>query len=157
MGSQTSMVMEVGGSHCWHAQSIYGWTLAMLHGSYESCATSTPQAESPPVSKGDVGHTSDQRNVWWGFRDSAWLCRATYAGRTYVKSLSVMLLCRRDCSEYEATKNNAYVAICEWQRRVEAGDDPGTGVTIVQSDPSAVEVSETAVDAEASQFLTPPR
>ena len=109
------------------------------------------------MSKGDVGNTSDQRNVWWGFRDSAWLCRAKYAGRTYVKTLGVTRLAKRDRSEYEATKNNAYVAICEWQRRVEAGDDPGTGVTIVQSDPSADEVSEPAADVEASQCVTPPR
>ena len=111
----------------------------------------------PPLSKGDVGTTSDQRNVWWGFRDSAWLCRAKYAGRTYVKTLGVTRRVKRDRSVYEATKNNAYVAICEWQRRVEAGDDPGTGVTIVQSDPSADEVSEPASDVEASQCVTPPR
>ena len=74
-----------------------------------------------------------------------------------MKTLCVTRRAKRDRSEYEATKKDAYVAICEWQRRVEAGDDPGTGVTIVQSDPSTDENSEPAVDVEASQCLTPPR
>ena len=74
-----------------------------------------------------------------------------------MKTLCVTRRAKRDNSEYEATKNNAYVAICEWQRRVEAGDDPGTAVTIVQSDRSADEVSEPGADAEASQCMTPPR
>ena len=130
------------------------WRCCMGHTSH---APPVLHRRNPPLSKGDVGNTSDQRNVWWGFRDSAWLCRAKYAGRTYVKTLGVTRRAKRDRSEYEATKNNAYVAICEWQRRVEAGDDPGTGVTIVQSDPSADEVSEPAADAEASQCVNPPR
>ena len=109
------------------------------------------------MSKGDVGNTAEQRNVWWSFRDSAWLCRAKYAGRTYVKTVGITRRVKRDHTEYETAKNDAYDAICEWQRRVEAGDDPGTGVTIVQSDPSADEVSEPVADAEASQCLTPPQ
>ena len=102
--------------------------------------------------KGEVGNPAEERNVRWGSRDSAWLCRAKHEGRTYLKSLYVTRRARRACSEYEATKDDAYVAICEWQRRVETGDDPGTGVTIVPSDPSADEVSESAADAEASHW-----
>ena len=136
--------------HIWlHVRDV-AWVIRVMRHQYSTGGI-------PPLSKGDVGKSSDQRNVWWGFRDSAWLCRAKYAGRTYVKTLCVTRRAKRDRAEYEATKNNAYVAICEWQRRVEAGDDPGTGVTIVQSDPSADEVSEPAADAEASQCVTPPR
>ena len=136
--------------HIWLHVGDVAWVIRVMRHQYSTGGV-------PPLSKGDDGNTSDQRNVWWGFRDSAWLCRAKYAGRTYVKTLGVTRRAKRDRSEYEATKNNAYVAICEWQRRVEAGDDPGTGVTIVQSDPSADEVSEPAADAEASQCVTPPR
>ena len=111
----------------------------------------------PPVRKDDVGTTSEQRGVWWCFRDSAWMCRAKSAGRCYHKTLCVNKRAMHGHSEYEATRQDAYVAICEWQRRVEAGDDPGTGVTIVQSDHRTDENSEPAADAEASQCLTPPR
>ena len=136
--------------HIWLHVDDVAWVIRVMRHQYSTGGI-------PPLSKGDVGNTSDQRNVWWGFRDSAWLCRAKYAGRTYVKTLGVTRRAKRDRSEYEATKNNAYVAICEWQRRVEAGDDPGTGVTIVQSDHRTDENSEPAADAEASQCLTPPR
>ena len=136
--------------HIWLHVDDLAWVIRVMRHQYSTGGI-------PPLSKADVGNTEHQRNVWWGFRDSAWLCRAKYAGRTYVKTLGVTRRAKRDRSEYEATKNNAYAAICEWQRRVEAGDDPGTGVTIVQSDPSADEVSEPAADAEASQCVTPPR
>ena len=136
--------------HIWLHVDDLAWVIRAIRHQYSTGGI-------PPLSKGDAGNTTDQRNVWWGFRDSAWLCRAKYAGRTYVKTLAVARRAKRARSEYEATKNNVYVAICEWQRRVEAGDDPGTGVTIVQSDPSADEVSESAADAEASQCVTPPR
>ena len=102
------------------------------------------------MSKGDVDNTADQRNVWWGFRDSAWLRRAKFAGQTYVKTLGVTRRAKRDRAEYEATKTKAYADICEWQRRVEGGGDPGTGVTIVQSDLRADQVSQSAIDDEDS-------
>ena len=136
--------------HIWLDVGDVAWVIRVMRHQYSTGGI-------PPLSKGDVGNTSDQRNVWWGFRDSAWLCRAKYAGRTYVKTLGVIKHAKRSRSEYESAKNNAYVAICEWQRRVEAAGDPGTGENIVQSDPTADEVSEPDAAAQASECETPPR
>ena len=136
--------------HIWLHVDDVAWVIQVIRHQYSTGGI-------PPVPKDDVGTTSEQRGVWWCYRDSAWQCRAKYAGRCYHKTLCVNKRAMHGHSEYEATRQDAYVAICEWQRRVEAGDDPGTGVTIVQSDHRTDENSEPAADAEASQCLTPPR
>ena len=82
--------------HIWLHVGDVAWVIRVMRHQYSTGGI-------PPVSKGDVGNTSDQRNVWWGFRDSAWLCRAKYAGRAYVKTLGVTRRAKRDRSEYDAT------------------------------------------------------
>ena len=93
--------------------------------------------------KDATGHTADQRNVWWSFRDSAWVCRAKHEGRTYVKTICVTRLAKRGHDGYELTKTNAYDALCDWQRHVEAGGEPGEGAIPMDAD-------EAGADAEAA-------
>ena len=95
--------------------------------------------------KDATGHTADQRNVWWSFRDSAWVCRAKHEGRTYVKTICVTRLAKRGHDGYELTKTNAYDALCDWQRHVEAGGEPGEGAIPMDADEAGADEAATVV------------
>ena len=79
-------------NHRWQDVGDLAWVVRVMRHQYSTGGI-------PPLSKGDVGNTSDHHNVWWGFRDSAWLCRAKYAGRTYVKTLGVTRRAQHNRSE----------------------------------------------------------
>ena len=63
------------------------------------------KARIRPLSNSGVGNTSGEHNVWWGIRDSAWVCRAKCNDRAYVKTLCVTRRAKRERSQYEDTKN----------------------------------------------------
>ena len=122
--------------HLWLHVDDLAWFINAMRHQYSTGGV-------PPVQKDATGHTADQRNVWWSFRDSAWVCRAKHEGRTYVKTICVTRLAKRGHDGYELTKTNAYDALCDWQRHVEAGGEPGEGAIPMDAD-------EAGADAEAA-------
>ena len=150
-GGQRRGTLLARAKHIWLHVDDLAWFIKVMRHQYNTGGV-------PPVPMGEASTFANPHNhISWSFRDSAWVCRAKYDGRTYVKTLAIARRAKHGHNENEAggdpgarrriMKEVTLGALCEWQRLVEAGGDPGVDAMLADADDAGADAEAAAAPA----------